>query len=441
MSTGDPNDPRSRHLVDDPGFLASLSELDDGLGPESSPRKNKRAPTTKTAAPAASPATVALPPVVTAPGGRPLLDLFSVPGAPRAVAPPIDAPVARRVAAGPVIAPPPVRRPFSLERTPSSPASTYELFYGLNERPFSLSSDPKFLYQSAEYERVAQHMLAAIGRREGLVVLTGEVGVGKTTLCRAIVEQLDRRTLTSVVTEPFRSLDELLKQLLVDFGVVSKADLAQGRIASATQGELAGALREFLQSLTLLQAFAVVIIDEAQRLPSDVLHELRHLVSGDERLMQLVLVGQPDLTKTINTPAGNPLALSVSMRHTLGPLADDEVGGYVMHRLRVAGSSPRVEFEDVAFERVYVISGGKPRLVNLLCDRALAIAFGHSASVVDRTAIDQAAVDLDMAPPFARGRLAGAPSAAILLLLMLAGAAVAALAFHSDVAALLARLR
>jgi len=430
-------------MADEAGFLASLSELDDGLGPESSPLKKKHGPDTKSVD-AAMPARVVLPPVVAAPGGRPLLDLFPAPGDSRDARPALhfdNAFRARPTDANRAIAPPPLKRPPPIERTPSSPPSTYELFYGLNEPPFSLSTDPKFLYQSAEYDRVAQQMLGAIGRREPLVVLTGEIGVGKTTLCRAIVEQLDRRTLTSVVTEPFRSLDDLMKQLLVDFGVVSKADVARGRMASATQGELAGALREFLQSLTRLEAFAVVIIDEAQLLSSEVLHELRHLITGEERLLQLVLVGQPELTKAINAPSGNPLSLAVSLRLTLGALADDEVGGYVMHRLRVAGTSPRVEFDDPAFVRLYSLSGGKPRLINLLCDRTLSIAFGHSASEIGQEMIDEAAADLDMAPPSARGLFAGAPSVPILLLLMLAGAAAATLTFHRDVAALLAHLR
>ena len=424
----------SRPMADDPGFMDSLMDLDRGLGGPVEGNRPQVLWTPNTPPQISSAPPVILPPIVKTPGGRPLLDLFPLAAEPVAPPSPAHTPIgpARGVAKRPADA------SGGVDVSAASPA-TYEHFYGLRERAFSLSSDPKFLYQSAAYDDVTQKMLGAIGQREPLVLLTGEMGVGKTTLCRALVEQLDQRTLTSVITEPFASLSDLIKTLLIDFGVVSKDDIARGRMASATEDELTAALNEFLQSLVLLQAFALVIIDEAQALQPDVLNELERLVSTD-RSMQIVLAGKPPLARLLDGKKrhASPLAKSVSLRCELGTLADDEVGGYVMHRLRVAGAHPRVEFTDAAFARLYTISGGNPRLLNLLCDRALAGGFAKQASEVDEALVDAAAVDLDMAPPASkRGIFGNFSTVAMLVLLMLAGAAAGALAFHSDLQAIL----
>jgi general secretion pathway protein A len=377
---------------------------------------------------------VLLPPVVTIPGHRPLLELFpSESHAADTAGPPQGhAPLAFPPAA-------PKRSAPDRQARPSAGAATYETFYGLREPPFSLSTDPKFLYQSAAYDAVAQDMLAAIGRREPLVLLTGDTGAGKTTMCRSLLEQLDRHTLTSVVSEPFATLADLLKTLLVDFGVVSRDEIARGRMASATEGELVSALNEFLQSLAPLQAFAVVIIDDAQAIQPAVLNDLERLITA-EGTMQIVLVGQPALAAALDAgkrraPA---LAKAVTVRCELGLLADDEVGGYVMNRLRVAGTHPRVQFDDAAFSRLFAISGGNPRLLNLLCDRALARGFENQASEIDEATVETAAEELDMAPPLPKNGIFGNLSnIAMLVLLMLAGAAAGALAFHSDLEAIL----
>jgi general secretion pathway protein A len=233
-------------------------------------------------------------------------------------------------------------------------------------------------------------------------------------------------------------MDDLLKRLLLEFGVASKHDVSHGRMASATAAELTAALREFLLTLAPLQAFAVVIIDVAQALAPGVLHQLLHLIF-DERAMQIILVGQPPLAAALDR--GSELGKRASLRLALGPLTADEVGGYVVHRLRVAGMNPRVTFDDGAIARVYALSGGKPRLINLLCERALSAAFTESANVVGAAMIDAAAEELDMAPPAARrGGMARLSSGTILLLLFLAGLAAGAIMFRQDIAALLARL-
>ena len=318
----------------------------------------------------------------------------------------------------------------------------YDTFYGLHEPPFSLTADPRFLYHSAAHDRAAQAMLGAIRRRDGVAVLTGDHGVGKTMLCRAIMEQLDRRTLISLVADPFVTPEDLLKRVLVDFGVTSGSDVAAGRLAKASRADLQTALRDFLYSLAPLQAFAVVIIDEAQNLSVDLLKEVRVLADtgGDERLLQLMLVGKPSLLATLSKPELRPLLQRVSVRAVLGPLAGDEMTGYVAHRLQVAGASPRIEFDDLATQRLYAISRGAPRVINLVCDHALAEGSAASASRIDEGFIGRAAEALDLAPRApATSSLRMVVTALVFALLVLVGAAAGAFVFRANVAAWLER--
>jgi general secretion pathway protein A len=331
----------------------------------------------------------------------------------------------------------PTRRPSLADMIAPTEEITYETFYGLNEKPFSLSSDLKFLYHSNAHDRVAQELLSAIRRHDAVVIITGDTGLGKTMLCRAVLEQLDHRTLTSFVTDPFVSIEDLVKTVLVDFGVISQADLASGRMAHAALADLTAALREFLQSLAALEAFAVVLIDEAQRLQADALEQVLLLsgTSGEQSLLQVVLVGQPRLLQLLNRAELRPLAQRASVREAFEPLAEDEVPGYVLHRLAVAGANARVEFDDAAFERLNELSAGVPLVVNLLCDRALMLGYHASANGIGVSTINRAADDLDIRPPeTGTGRMLRLMlNALVLVVLMLAGAAAAAVVFRDRV--------
>ena len=180
---------------------------------------------------------------------------------------------------------------------------TYEPYYGLKEKPFSLSADPRFLYKSQAHAPTFEALRAGIRRREGLIVLTGEPGTGKTTLCRSVLEALDRKTFCTLVPDPFVSREDLLKMLLIDFGVMSVEDLRSGRLQGLSRPELSYPLYEFLKSLVPLQAYAVLIIDEAQNLAPQLLEEIRILadLEAPEKLLQLVLVGQPELRASSKT--------------------------------------------------------------------------------------------------------------------------------------------
>jgi general secretion pathway protein A len=451
------DDRSQRLLADEPGFIGSLTDLDRGVADD------KREPGRKGAHDAAPPGAHGNTPSpevgvsATARAPRRLRDLFpstesddtltisiqptaaaapSAPAAPRRAFPVLDIPA---------------RRPDPPSAAPTAPAPaparlraekpTPETFFGLQEKAFGLGTDPRFLYHSAAHDRAAQSVLDAIRQRDAVVVLTGAMGLGKTMLCRTVMDQLDRRTLTSLVTNPHVKPEALLKNVLVDFGVISASDVT-GRMARASRADLHTALRDFLYSLVPLQAFAVVIIDEAQKLSAELLEEVKVLTETgrDEQLLQMMLVGEPSLSSLLLKSQLRSTFQRASTRVSLGPLAADEISGYVAHRLQVAGASPRVAFDDRAAELLYEFSRGVPRTLNLLCERAMAAARKASTTTIGERFVEAAAEDLDLAsPPPKASRLKLVLGILAFFLLVVAGAAVGAYVFRSNVAAWLER--
>ena len=295
---------------------------------------------------------------------------------------------------------------FAFTPLPSnpSPSLTYEPHFGLKEKPFSLSADPRFLYRSPAHAPAFEELLTGIRRREGLIVLTGEIGTGKTTLIRSVLQHLDRRTFTAFVPDPFVSREDLLKMLLVDFGVVSLTDLKRGSLAGASRPDLSYPLYEFLDSLVPLQAFALLIIDEAQNLPLGLLEEIRILseLEQREKLLQVVLVGQPELKTHLKMPQMRQVDQRVSVRCELGPLAANEVGKYVRHRLSVASENGNhVQFSEGAIEAVFKASRGTPRVINLICDRALQRGHLARVTIIEPALIHEAVALLGIETPAA----------------------------------------
>ncbi len=283
----------------------------------------------------------------------------------------------------------------------ASTSLTYEPFYGLREKPFSLSADPRFLFRSPSHAAAFDALLAGIRRREGLIVLTGEIGTGKTTLCRSVLQQLDRRTFSAFVPDPFVSREDLLKTLLVDFGVISIADLTRGQFDGASRTNLSYPLYEFLDSLVPLQAFAVLVIDEAQNLSLPLLEEIRILseLERREKLLQVVLVGQPELRSNLKLPQMRQVDQRVSVRCELKALDARATAGYVNHRLGVAGGGQsHAEFTEDALEAVHYGSSGVPRLINRICDRALERAYAPRSLRIDAHFVWEAIDDLGLSP-------------------------------------------
>jgi len=278
----------------------------------------------------------------------------------------------------------------------------YEEYFGFSEKPFSLTPDPKYLYKSASHASAFELLQYAIRRREGFVVITGDIGTGKTTLCRAILEQIDRKTFTALVLNPFLAEEDLLRVILQEFGVVSREEIKRGRLLGVSTAELIETLNEFLLSLQRLGAQAVLIIDEAQNLPLRVLEQIRilsNLETEKEKLLQIVLVGQSNLKDLLRRSELRQLDQRVSIRYDLKPLSAEETAQYVQHRLSVAGGGAAVTFMPKSLARLHRYAAGIPRLLNLLCDRALLSAYSaHSPRIVP-SFIDSAAESLELERP------------------------------------------
>jgi type II secretory pathway predicted ATPase ExeA len=278
----------------------------------------------------------------------------------------------------------------------------YEEYYGFTEKPFSLTPDPKYLFKSESHANAFELLQYANRRREGFVVVTGDIGTGKTTLCRALLEQIDRNTFTALVLNPFLSEEDLLKLILQDFGVVSREDVKRGRLSGVSKQELIETIYDFLLGLLPLKASAVLIIDEAQNLPMPVLEQIRilsNLETDKEKLLQIVLVGQLNLNPLLKAPQMRQLDQRVSIRYQLKPLTRDEAEAYVSHRLTIAGGSAAVTFQPKALDLVHRRSDGIPRLVNLLCDRALLAAYSARANKVTAEMVEKAAESLELSAP------------------------------------------
>jgi len=305
----------------------------------------------------------------------------------------------------------------------------YEQYYGFVQSPFTLTPDPKFLYRSESHEEAITQLLQAIRRKEGFIVLTGDIGTGKTTICRALLEQLDSATFTSLVLNPFLSVEELLREVLLDFGVVSREAVRSGRMLAASKHELISTLHEFLLALVPIRGSAVLIIDEAQHLSPQVLEQIRiisNLETNEAKLLQIVLVGQLNLLNVLADAELRQLDQRISMRAALKPLTREEVEAYISHRLRVARGSNAVAFEPEAVDQVHRFSGGVPRIINLLADRALMAGAAAHVNRITPGLIEDAARTLGLKAPEApaprpasRRRVALAAAAVVLAALVL----------------------
>ncbi len=298
----------------------------------------------------------------------------------------------------------------------------YEKFFGFTEPPFSLSVNTRFRFASASHDAALAQVTYALERREPVVVVTGDIGMGKTLLCRTVVERLPRKTFLSIINDPLLDRDELLKRILEDFGVIS----ANGAEAVHTsRHELVHALEKFLGSLAQIDAHAVVIVDEAQHVQPDVLEQIRLLANiHDERgtLLQIVLVGQPDLQALLARPELQQLRQRVTRSVNLNALTDEEVRQYIAHRLVVAREAQTASlipgahdlaraiaewdeshrpatFDEEAMTAVARQTRGVPRLVNLLCDRALETAYAQRSRTVQVQMVDTAADALHLSVP------------------------------------------
>jgi general secretion pathway protein A len=269
----------------------------------------------------------------------------------------------------------------------------YAKFFGLKQEPFSISPDPRYLYMSERHREALAHLLYGVRGGGGVVLLTGEIGAGKTTVCRCFLEQIPKRCNVAYIFNPKLTVIELLKTVCDEFRIPLDPD----RPHSETVKEYLDPINDFLLKTHAVGQNNVLIIDEAQNLSTDVLEQLRlltNLETNERKLLQIILIGQPELRDMLAKPELEQLAQRVTARYHLKALSQPETMQYIRHRLGVAGLSGVLPFEREARKRIHQLSRGVPRRINLLCDRALLGAYAGSRSRVDRDTVDKAAAEV-----------------------------------------------
>jgi general secretion pathway protein A len=269
----------------------------------------------------------------------------------------------------------------------------YQQFFGLQREPFSIAPDPRYLFMSARHREALAHLLYGVRGGGGFVLLTGEIGAGKTTVCRCFLEQVPRRCNVAYIFNPKQTALELLGSICEDF-----------RIPREPPGNGARTVKDHVDALNafLLRSHAhgqnsVLVVDEAQMLSVDVLEQLRlltNLETNERKLLQIILIGQPELRELLARPELEQLAQRVIARYHLEALSARETAQYIHHRLAKAGLSRAVPFDTQAVQRIHTLARGIPRRINLLCDRALLGAYATGKASVDQRIVDKAAAEV-----------------------------------------------
>ncbi len=266
----------------------------------------------------------------------------------------------------------------------------YADFFGLKQAPFSIAPDPRYLFMSERHREALAHLLYGLGGGGGFVLLTGEIGAGKTTVCRCFLEQIPNRCNVAYIFNPKLTVIELVRSVCDEFRI----PYPQREPGTATVTDYLDPLNAFLLRTHAIEQNNVLIIDEAQNLSADVLEQLRlmtNLETSERKLLQIVLIGQPELRDMLAQSGLQQLAQRVIARFHLEALSEAETAQYIRHRLAVAGLNGPIPFAADTLRRIHRICRGVPRRINLLCDRALLGAYASHKVIVDRRVIDKAA--------------------------------------------------
>jgi general secretion pathway protein A len=277
----------------------------------------------------------------------------------------------------------------------------YTQFFQLKQSPFSIAPDPRYLFMSERHREALAHLLYGVGSGGGFVLLTGEIGAGKTTVCRCFMEQIPGNCRLAYIFNPKLTVEELLQSVCDEFRIAASGLSVKGYV---------DAINAYLLASHAQGLNNVLVIDEAQNLSAEVLEQLRlltNLETSERKLLQIILIGQPELRGMLARPELEQLAQRVIARYHLGSLSEAEVGAYVEHRLAVAGSSAIAPFPRALMPQLHQLTKGVPRRINLLCDRALLGAYVENQHQVSRKILRRAAEEV-----FAgEGRVAGATGA------------------------------
>jgi general secretion pathway protein A len=299
----------------------------------------------------------------------------------------------------------------------------YTSYFGFKENPFNLTPDPRYLFLSPYHKEALDHLLYGINERKGFIAITGGIGTGKTTLCRALLSHLDPSTKSALILNAFISDMELLKAINQEFGI----PVGQGK---ASKKEYIDTLNQFLLRNFARGGNAVLLIDESQNLSDAVLEQIRmlsNLETEREKLIQIVLVGQSELKELLAAPSLRQLNERITVRYDLSPLEPRDIRGYVEHRLVVAGGRGNVRFTDGGYRKIALFSNGNPRRINAVCDRSLLIAYVEGVQRISKATVRRAIAELhrdmriDLGVNAGFWRKAALSSAVLLLLMTLAG--------------------
>ena len=269
----------------------------------------------------------------------------------------------------------------------------YEDFYGLAEPPFSITPDPRYLFFSRRHREAYEHILFGIQERKGFIQITGEVGAGKSTICRAVLEELGEGFATALVLNPVMTSIQLLRTILGELGLDNRGN---------DRVKLQQRLNEFLLEQLHEGSEVVLFIDEAQDMSDDLLEQVRllsNLETDQRKLIQIVLVGQPELRTSLERQGLRQLRQRITVRYHLPPISRDETESYILHRLRVAGSNGRPSFSRAAIGSVYRYSRGVPRLINAVCDKALLCGYVEGRDHLGWRQVRRAVRDLEGSSP------------------------------------------
>jgi general secretion pathway protein A len=279
----------------------------------------------------------------------------------------------------------------------------YDNFFGFKERPFQLVPNPNYLYLSRSHEEAIAHLNYAISHGDGFVEITGEVGTGKTTLCRAFLEGLDKKTEVAYIFNPRLTSLELLRTINDEFDIPSEADNIK---------DLIDTLNQFLIRIKTEGKDAILLIDEAQNLDKDVLEQIRllsNLETNTSKLLQIILVGQPELGKILDSYELRQLRQRMTLSWYLTPLNRMETKEYIRHRINIASKKTEDKFTESAYYWIYKYSGGIPRLINIACDRALLTAFGFNLRKVSGAIANKSIKELNSRTVNKQHTFAGKP--------------------------------
>jgi general secretion pathway protein A len=257
-------------------------------------------------------------------------------------------------------------------------SAMYKEYFGLKEPPFSIAPDPHYLYMSDHHREALAHLLYGINSDNGFVLLTGDVGTGKTTVCRCLLQQLPENSNIAFILNPKVTVDELLATICDELGIV----YPEGNVSNK---RFIDSINSYLLAANAKGRRTVLIIEEAQNLTPAVLEQIRlltNLETNERKLLQIIMLGQPELNDILSRPELRQLKQRITARYHLGPLTKRELGAYVLHRLSVAGVDRKL-FPASTIDRLFRLSGGIPRMINLLCDRALLGTYVQGKGMVD----------------------------------------------------------